>query len=156
MDYTQFLESKQKRIENSGFDVSNLNPSLFDFQHHITKLALKKGRYALFEDCGLGKTIQQLEWAHKVVEHTHKPVLILAPLAVLGQTIHEGLKFHIQVERWYEDLNNRSAIPEGIYITNYEQLDKIDCSFFAGIVLDESSILKNFEGAIRNKVIDGF
>lgn len=156
MNYQQFLESKQKRIENSGFDVSNLNPSLFDFQEHIVRTALKKGRYAIFADCGLGKTLMQLEWAHKVVEHTNKPVLILAPLAVSGQTIHEGLKFHIQIERWYEDLNNRSAIPAGVYITNYEQLEKVDTSFFSGIVLDESSILKNFEGAIRNKVIDGF
>jgi len=146
MNYNQFLESKKKSIENSGFEVSELNPSLFDFQHSIVKTALKKGRYAIFADCGLGKTLMQLEWAHKVVEHTHRPVLILAPLAVSGQTIHEGLKFHIQVERWYEDLNHRSAIPEGVYITNYEQLDKIDCSFFSGIVLDESSILKNFEG----------
>lgn len=155
-DYIQFLESKKKNIESSGFDVPNLNPSLFDFQHHITKTALKKGRYAIFADCGLGKTLMQLEWAHRVVEHTNKPVLILAPLAVSGQTIHEGLKFHINVERWFEDLNNRSAIPATIYITNYEQLEKVDTSFFAGIVLDESSILKNFEGAIRNKVIDGF
>jgi hypothetical protein len=156
MDYKDFLQNKKHRIENSGFEVSNLNPSLFDFQEFIVKTALKKGRYAIFADCGLGKTLMQLEWAHKVVEHTNKPVLILAPLAVSGQTIHEGLKFHIQIERWYEDLNNRSAIPAGVYITNYEQLDKVDCSFFSGIVLDESSILKNFEGAIRNKVIDGF
>lgn len=156
MDYIQFLESKKKSIENSGFDVSELNPALFDFQHHITKTALKKGRYAIFADCGLGKTLMQLEWANKVVQHTHRPVLILAPLAVSGQTIHEGTKFHIVVERWYEDLNNRSAVPAGIYITNYEQLEKVDTSFFSGIVLDESSILKNFEGAIRNKVIDGF
>jgi hypothetical protein len=156
MDYKDFLQNKKHRIENSGFEVSNLNPSLFDFQEFIVKTALKKGRYAIFADCGLGKTLMQLEWAHKVVEHTNRPVLILAPLAVSGQTIHEGLKFHIQIERWYEDLNHRSAIPAGVYITNYEQLDKVDCSFFAGIVLDESSILKNFEGAIRNKVIDGF
>jgi hypothetical protein len=156
MDYKDFLQNKKHRIENSGFEVSNLNPSLFDFQEFIVKTSLKKGRYAIFADCGLGKTLMQLEWAHKVVEHTNRPVLILAPLAVSGQTIHEGLKFHIQIERWYEDLNHRSAIPAGVYITNYEQLDKVDCSFFAGIVLDESSILKNFEGAIRNKVIDGF
>jgi hypothetical protein len=156
MNYTQFLESKQKRIESSGFDVSSLSTSLFDFQEHIVRTALKRGRYAIFADCGLGKTLMQLEWANKVVQHTHKPVLILAPLAVSGQTINEGLKFHIQVDRWFEELNHKSAIKEGIYITNYEQLEKIDTSFFSGIVLDESSILKNFEGAIRNKCIDGF
>lgn len=156
MTYDQFLETKIKRINDSGFECGELHPSLFDFQAHIVRIALKKGRYALFEDCGLGKTIQQLVWADQVVKHTHRPVLILCPLAVSGQTIHEGLKFHITVNRWYDDMNKLSAIPEGIYITNYEQLENLDTSFFSGIVLDESSILKNFEGAIRNKVIDGF
>src|SRR6187551_202073 len=107
MEYKEFLESKQKAHVFSGFDIelSDLNKSMFDFQKFIVKRALKAGKYAIFADCGLGKTLMQLEWAHRVVEHTHKPVLILAPLAVSGQTIHEGLKFHIQVERWYEDLN---------------------------------------------------
>lgn len=156
MTYDEFLETKVKHIHDSGFDCGELNPALFDFQTHIVRTALKKGRYALFEDCGLGKTIQQLVWADEVCKHTHRPVLILCPLAVSGQTIAEGLKFHIEVERWYEDLNGRSSIPSSIYITNYEQLENIDTSFFSGIVLDESSILKNFEGAIRNKVIEGF
>lgn len=156
MEYQEFLKQKVKRIEDAGFDCGELNPMLFDFQAYIVRKALKKGRYALFEDCGLGKTIQQLVWADQVSKHTHRPVLVLAPLAVSGQTIQEGLKFHIEVQKWHEGLNLLSAIPEGIYITNYEQLDKVDTSYFAGIVLDESSILKNFEGAIRNLVIDGF
>lgn len=156
MTYQEFLESKIKNIDAAGFDCGDINPMLFDFQDHIVRTALKKGRYAIFADCGLGKTAMQLVWADKVVKHTHKPVLILAPLAVSGQTVLEGLKFHVHVQRWYDDLNKRSAIPEGIYITNYEQLEKIDTSYFSGIVLDESSILKNFEGAIRNRVIEGF
>jgi DNA modification methylase len=156
MDYHDFLKSKVKRIQESGFEVDALNPMLFDFQNYIVRRALKAGRFAIFADCGLGKTLMQIEWANRVTQHTHKPVLILAPLAVSGQTIHEGYKFHIKIDKWFEELNDLSAIPEGIYITNYEQLDKVDCSFFSGIVLDESSILKNFEGAIRNKVIDGF
>lgn len=156
MEYTDFLASKIKRIKESGFDCENLNPMLFDFQEYIVHRALKAGRFAIWADCGLGKTPMQLEWAHRVTLHTKKPVLILAPLAVSGQTIQEGFKFHIQVERWHEELNDRSAIGEGIYITNYEQLDKIDTSFFAGIVLDESSILKNFEGATRNLIIEKF
>jgi len=156
MEYQEFLKQKVKRIEDAGFDCGELNPMLFDFQAYIVRKALKKGRYALFEDCGLGKTIQQLVWADQVTKHTHRPVLVLAPLAVSGQTIQEGLKFHIEVQKWHEGLNLLSAIPEGIYITNYEQLDKVDTSYFSGIVLDESSILKNFEGAIRNLVIDGF
>jgi DNA modification methylase len=154
--YEQFLQSKIKRIEESGFEVKDLNGSLFDFQEYIARRALKAGRFAIFADCGLGKTLMQLEWANQVTKHTQRPVLILAPLAVAGQTIQEGLKFHIDVIKWNPDLNNRSAIGEGIYITNYEQLDKVQTSFFSGIVLDESSILKNFEGAIRNLIIDGF
>jgi DNA modification methylase len=156
MNYEQFLQSKIKRIKESGFEVDNLNPMLFDFQEYIVKRALKAGRFAIFADCGLGKTLMQLEWANQVTKHTHKPVLILAPLAVSGQTIQEGLKFHINIERWFEDLNHKSAIPEGIYITNYEQLEKIDVSFFSGIVLDESSILKNFTGVYKNLIIDKF
>jgi hypothetical protein len=156
MNYQEFLKRKIKRLEDSGFDVDTLNPMLFDFQNYIVKRALKAGKFAIFADCGLGKTLMQLEWAHKVTQHTKRPVLILAPLAVSGQTILEGLKFHIQVNKWIEELNSRSAIGEGIYITNYEQLDKVDCSFFSGIVLDESSILKNFEGAYRNLIIDNF
>jgi len=156
MNYDEFLETKIKRIADSGFDCDQLNPMLFDFQAYIVKRALKAGRFAIFADCGLGKTLMQLEWADQVTKHTHRPVLILAPLAVSGQTIQEGLKFHITIEKWYPELNDLSAIHEGIYITNYEQLEKIDCSFFSGIVLDESSILKNFEGAIRNLVIDNF
>lgn len=156
MTYEKFLESKVKRISESGFKPNNLNSSLFDFQNYIVKRALKAGKFAIFADCGLGKTLMQLEWANQVTHHTKRPVLILAPLAVSGQTIQEGFKFHINVQRWTPELNNRSALGQGIYITNYEQLDKIDCSFFSGIVLDESSILKNFEGAIRNLVIDKF
>lgn len=156
MDYQKFLQAKVKRINDSGFEPKKLNEYLFDFQSHIVATALRKGKYAIFADCGLGKTLMQLDWADHVVKHTNKPVLILAPLAVSGQTINEGLKFHIHVEKWTDSLNDRSAIPATIYITNYEQLENIDTSFFGGIVLDESSILKNFEGAIRNKVIDGF
>jgi superfamily II DNA or RNA helicase len=156
LTYQDFLKSKIKRIEDSGFEATNLSPFLFDFQEYIVRRSLKAGRFAIFADCGLGKTLMQLEWANQVTKHTKRPVLILAPLAVSGQTIQEGLKFHINVQKWFVELNTKSALGEGIYITNYEQLDKIDTSFFSGIVLDESSILKNFEGAIRNIIIDGF
>lgn len=156
MTYEQFLQTKIKKLEDSGFECKELNPALFDFQEHIVRLALKKGRYALFENCGLGKTIQQLVWAHEVTKYTHRPVLILCPLAVSAQTILEGMKFHIEVQRWHEELNKLSAIGERIYITNYEQLEKIDCEVFAGIVLDESSILKNFTGVYKNLIIDKF
>lgn len=150
-EYKQFLETKQKSIVLSGFDIdeSELNKSMFDFQKFIVKRALKAGKYAIFADCGLGKTLMQIEWANKVNKQTNKPVLILAPLAVAGQTIKEGEKFHIDICR-YDGSNSP------IQITNYEQLENIDCSIFSGIVLDESSILKNFEGATKKLILDLF
>lgn len=154
-EYNDFLKSKVKNHIDSGFEVSesSLNQNLFPFQKWIVKTALKKGRYAIFADCGLGKTLMQLEWANQVSRHTGKPVLILAPLAVSGQTIQEGNKFGIEVWGIKE---NQHGYFRGIYITNYEQLDNIDCSLFGGIVLDESSILKNFEGQIKGQIIEGF
>lgn len=153
MDYNEFLETKMNSVVESGFMVheENLNKYLFDFQRHIVKTALQNGRYAVFADCGLGKTLMQLEWANQVVKHTDRPVLILAPLAVSGQTIEEGEKFGIDVY----SLRN-TGISAGIYITNYEQLEKIDTSQFSGIVLDESSILKAFDGTTTRMIIDRF
>lgn len=149
-DYRRYLADKMVSFQSSGFEPLTLNSYLFDFQRHCVKTALRKGRYALFQDCGLGKTLQQLEWSHQIVLHTNQPVLILAPLAVSGQTIKEGEKFGINVERYVDQSD------AGIYITNYEQVEKIDASLFIGIVLDESSILKNFEGKTRELIIDRF
>lgn len=156
-DYDSFLESKRKKIIESGFDIKaeNINPALFDFQKYIVAKALKVGRYAIFADTGLGKTIMQLSWADEVVKHTGKSVLILAPLAVSGQTIEEGKKFDIHIEK----LNvNATLWQAGIYITNYEQLENVNLDELnlSGIVLDESSILKNFTGVYKNKIIDSF
>lgn len=150
-DYLKFLEQKQKAHILSGFDVeeNGLNKFMFPFQKFIVKRALKAGKYAIFADCGLGKTLMQLEWANQVNKQTKKPVLILAPLAVAGQTIKEGAKFHIDICKY-----DGSNAP--IQISNYEQLENIDCSLFAGIVLDESSILKNFEGATKKLILDLF
>lgn len=149
-DYLQFLQRKQKTHVNSGFEISEdaLNGHLFDFQKFIVKRALKAGKYAIFADCGLGKTLMQLEWARQVFIKTEKPVLILAPLAVSGQTIKEGHKFGIHVEKY--------DATSPIQISNYEQLENIDYSIFSGIVLDESSILKNFEGQTKKLIIDSF
>lgn len=151
MEYKEFLQTKQKTHTLSGFDAVDLNDNLFDFQKFSVKRALKAGKYALFFDCGLGKTIMQLEWARQVTNYTKKPVLILCPLAVAGQTIKEGDKFGIEVQRLKSDVSG-----VGIHISNYEQLENIDCSQFSGVVLDESSILKNFEGATKNLIIDQF
>ena len=153
MEYQEFLKTKHKTHIESGFDVyeSELNNMMFPFQKFIVKRALKAGKYAIFADCGLGKTLMQLEWAKHVTLKTNKPVLILAPLAVGGQTINEGKKFHIEVQRL-----NSDVFGQGIYISNYEQIENIDCSVFGGIVLDESSILKNFEGATKKLILDEF
>jgi len=152
IEYQEFLKAKQKTHQLSGFDVkdSDLNEKLFPFQKFCIKRALNAGKYAFFEDCGLGKTFQQLEWARLVVKKTKKPALILAPLAVTAQTIQEGEKFGIEVKKFTD------KITTGIYVANYEQLGNIDCSLFSGIVLDESSILKNFEGQTKKLILDSF
>jgi len=143
-EYNEFLKKKQKVHIMSGFDIDDnqLNSNMFDFQKFIVKRALKAGKYAIFADCGLGKTLMQLEWANQVCKYTNGKVLILAPLAVVGQTMQEGSKFGI-------DMSN-------IDVQNYEQIDNIDCTIYSGIVLDESSILKNFEGATKKLIIDNF
>jgi hypothetical protein len=154
MTYEQFLDQKRVKIAPSGFEIAecDLNPALFPFQKYIVKKALHKGKYAVFADCGLGKTIMQLEWAHQVSIYTNRSVLILAPLAVSGQTIQEGEKFGIDVKKYTVGFAREAAI----YITNYEQLDHIIQHDFSGVVLDESSILKNFTGAIKQKLISMF
>ena len=154
-EYNAFLEKKkQSRIE-SGFSVEDkdLNPLLFDFQKYCVKRALEAGKFAMFEDCGLGKTVQQLEWSQKVIDHINMPVLILAPLAVVSQTIDEGVKFGYNV---VEILDWQTEFKNLIYITNYDNLENVDVKPFGGVVLDESSILKNFQGKTRTKIIEDF
>ena len=152
MEYSQFLQSKLKQHVLSGFDIqeSELNSILFPFQKFIVRRALKAGKYAIFADCGLGKTPMQLEWAKQVSIKTGKPVLILAPLAVSGQTIHEGDKFGISVSKY------PAVSDDGISITNYEQLEHVDVNSLGGIVLDESSILKNYTGVYKRLIITTF
>lgn len=156
-DYLDFLEQKKTQRIESGFHVEelDLNPALFDFQKYCVKRALEAGRFALFEDCGLGKTIQQLEWSQKVVERINKPVLILAPLAVINQTIKEGEKFGYSVKEIGLTVFDQD-LAAGIYITNYDNMENIDAYLFGGVVLDESSILKNFQGKTRTKLIEDF
>lgn len=156
MDYDLFLERKRKSITDSGFhiELSELNPLMFPFQAYCVQTALRKGKFALFQDCGLGKSFQQLEWAHKVSIHTNKPVLILAPLAVVAQTIQQGVQFGIEVHEWENSHWNNTI--HNIYIINYEQLGNVPAHNFSGIVLDESSIIKNFDGMTRKLIIEKF
>jgi hypothetical protein len=153
-DYAAFLGSKQRTVADAGFSVErdDLNRRLCDFQQDIVRWALRKGRAAIFAGTGLGKTAMQLEWATQVCRHTGQDVLILAPLAVAEQTVREGAKFGIPVThaRTGDDLQ------PGITITNYERLHQFDVDHFAGVVLDESSILKAYDGATRTAIITAF
>jgi superfamily II DNA or RNA helicase len=152
--YAEFLASKVVRQKDCGFAVGpgELNPTLFPFQRDLTAWALRRGRAALFEDCGLGKTPQQLEWAHRVGLRTGGDVLILAPLAVSKQTEREGRKFGIPVTV----CQSQADVRPGVNVTNYEKLHHFDPRHFAGIVLDESSILKSFAAKTCRGVIEAF
>lgn len=156
-EYFDLLERKKQMIAASGFDVddADMNPMLFPFQRYCVKRALKAGRFAMFEDCGLGKTLQQMEWAHHVVNHINKPVLILAPLGVISQTINEGIKFGYNIQEISVTAFDQDLKP-GIYITNYDNMQNVDAYLFGGVVLDESSILKNFAGKTKQELIDSF
>lgn len=153
MSYYDFLKSKEIRSEASGFDVdkTTLSSGLYEWQRDIVRWALKKGRACLFEDCGLGKTYQQLEFSQSVANHCNGAVLIVAPLAVAVQTVNEGRKFGFDVNlcRTKEDMK------QGINITNYEMIHKFDGNI-CGIVLDESSILKNHDGKTKMMIIEKF
>lgn len=154
MSYDEFIKGKLVKYEASGFDVEtgDLNQKLFDWQRDIVKWALAKGKCAIFADCGLGKTAMQLEWAHQVHKHTGKPVLIIAPLAVSKQTKREGVKFGIETNICLTGLD----VVNGINITNYERLERFTDVSFAGVCLDESSILKSFTGKIKQQIISMF
>lgn len=149
MTYESFLQQKRKTHIHSGFEVTDLPDTLFPFQKFVVTKALKAGKFAIFSGCGTGKTLMQEVWASEVSKHTGQPVLILAPLAVSGQTIQEGNKFHIEVIKY----NGSEA---AIQIINYEQLENINVDLFGGVVLDESSIIKNYMGAYRNMIIEKF
>jgi hypothetical protein len=152
MNYSAFLKRKAIVAEPAGLDIpeGEMNELLFPFQRKIVRWALRRGRAALWEDCGLGKTFQQLEWAKHIC--VKGDVLILAPLAVAHQTKSEGAKFGYVVNVCRTQSDARS----GINITNYEMLEHFDGSQFVGVVLDESSILKAFDGKTRNQIVETF
>lgn len=150
MTYEEFIASKLARIPATGLAVvPELNPSLFPFQADIVRWALRRGRAAVFADCGLGKTIVQLEWAR----HVPGPVLILAPLAVATQTVREAQRFGYDA-RYCRDGSATGGTK--IIVANYEMLHKFDTSVFSGVVLDESGILKAFDGKTRNALVAAF
>ena len=151
-EYTDFLKAKEIRYDSSGFEPESDNPKLFQWQSDIVRWALMKGRAAIFADCGLGKTPMQLQWASQVSAHEGKPVLICAPLAVAKQTQREGVKFDVPVAVCRKGKDVR----QGVNVTNYEMLEHFDADVFAGVVLDESSILKDASSSTRKMLTEKF
>jgi superfamily II DNA or RNA helicase len=147
-DYLRFLESKRHSIGEFGFDANYMPDIAFDFQKHIIERAVKKGRIAIFADTGLGKTLIQLSIAKNVINHTNKNVLILTPLAVAFQFIIEAQKLGIDDIEYSKD----GKYTKKIVICNYERLHYFDSNDFVAVILDESSILKNFDGKIKGQV----
>lgn len=142
MDYKEFLKQKEKIHTHNGFEPYEMNKNLFPFQKFIIERNLKKAKHAVFADCGLGKTIMELETATQIVRHTNKKVLILAPLVVVKQTLREAIKFGFDLDK--------------IKITNFENLHNINPNEYSGLIVDESSIIKNFEGKIKKQLFEFF
>lgn len=150
--YKDFLKSKELKAVVSGFDIAieSLNENLFDFQAVIVKWALRRGKAAIFADTGLGKTIMQCSWADAVHKETGGDILIIAPLCVAHQTVEESAKFGISINY----CRSMVDVTDGINITNYEMIEKFDIESFAGVVLDESSIIKHRDSKTRNLIIN--
>jgi hypothetical protein len=156
VSYAEFLARKRIRAEPCGIDVPSVDDGLFEFQQHLTLRALARGRSAIFAGCGLGKSAMAIEWANRVSEHTGKMVLILTPLAVAPQFVREGQRMGVSVVHSREP--GDVVVNARIVVTNYERLEKFLplIPFLGGVVLDESSILKNFDGKTRTALIDAF
>jgi DNA modification methylase len=152
MQYAEFIETKSLKVTPCGIDALTLPDCLFDYQKAVVKWALKKGRAAIFAGTGLGKTLMELAWASEIYAVTGKNVLILAPLAVAAQIAEEGKKFNIPAKH----CKTGADVEPGITVTNYEKLEKFDLAYFDAVVLDESSILKSFDGKTRDQLIDSF
>jgi len=151
--YEEFIAGKGALVSPVGLTGPfALSPALFPFQRDVVAWALSLGRAAIFAECGLGKTLMQLEWARIVAERAGGRVLILSPLAVAQQTIREGARFGIPVRY----AASQADVGDGITITNYERLDRFDAASFAGVVLDESSILKSFMGRTKRTLVTMF
>lgn len=142
MNYQEFLLKKTKVHTHNGFSPFEMNSNLFPFQQFIVERNLAKAKHGVFADCGLGKTIMELETATQTVRKTNKKALILAPLVVVAQTKREAEKFGFDLDK--------------VVITNFENLHNIDPREFSSLIVDESSIMKNFEGKVKNQIFDYF
>ena len=146
-DYGEFLLQKSQGGADSGFAPVWMPDFLFDFQRELVEWAVRKGRAAIFADCGLGKTPMGLTWASNVARKTGKPVLYLTPLAVASQTVREAEKFGIEARQ-----SKDGAHAGHIIVANYERLHYFSSSDFGGVVCDESSVLKSFAGERRGEI----
>lgn len=148
-EYAEFLSAKSQSDIDCGFSPLWLHDDLFDFQSFLTEWAIRKGRAAIYADCGMGKTLMELVWAANVVRHTNRPVLIFDPMAVAQQTVREAEKFGIEA---FLSIDGR--VRRGINVANYERLHYFDAADFSGAVCDESAILKSFDGVRRKEITD--
>lgn len=147
--YEQFLDGKLHKADMHGFAPVFMPDAAMDFQRALIEWICLKGRSALFADCGMGKTMMQLVWAENIVRKTNGRVLVLSPLAVGAQTIREAEKFGIEAHR-----SRNGELPGKIIVTNYERLHHFNSGDFVGCVCDESSILKNCDGAYRQQITE--
>ena len=149
MSYAEFIAAKSQQNTGHGFEPSDLPTHLFDFQRALVDWAVRQGRGALFADCGMGKTPMELAWADEVHRHTGRPVLLLTPLAVSFQVAREAQKFGHDAA-----VSRDGSIPAPVTITNYEQISKFSPDDFSGVVCDESSAIKAFDGQVRAQVTE--
>ncbi len=148
-EYEDFLAGKAQLGGNHGFDPIWMPDFLFDFQASLVEWATRKGRAAIFADCGLGKTAMQLVWGENVVRKTGAPVLLLTPLAVTHQIVEEADKFGVRAA-----ISRDGVVRPGINVTNYERLHLFNPQDFAGVACDESSILKSFDGSTKTAITE--
>lgn len=148
-EYTAFLAKKSQLDGNHGFDPDWMPDQMFPFQQALVQWSVRKGRAAIFADCGMGKSLMEMAWAENVARHTGKPVIILTPLAVAQQFVREAEKFGMEVSR-----PQAGEISSRIVVTNYERLHLFNADDFGGVVCDESSILKGFDGKRRAEITE--
>lgn len=147
--YDEFIKAKSQSGCDTGFNYVYMPDCLFDFQKYLVEWSVKKGRAALLEDCGLGKTVQEFVWAENIIRKTNGRVIIFTPLAVSAQHIREAEKFKIEAYRSHD-----GQPKPNITITNYEQIHKFNPNDYEGVICDEASILKNFDGVTRKNVTE--
>lgn len=155
--YEEYILSKVTNLEPSGFDVplEDIHPLLKDWQRVVVRHALKMGKYALFENTGLGKTLQYGEWARHVATHTGRKVLVLTPLAVAHQTVRELARIGVAA-RYCRSQEEAEGCEERVIVTNYDMLKAFLPDYYGGVVLDESSLLKNYTGKTKQYLIEAF